>query len=162
MQAIVAVSENWGIGREGQLLFHIPEDMKFFRSTTSGKTVIMGRKTLESMPNGAPLKNRRNIVISTRKGYIVEGAEVVSSPAAAIELTQNELPENVFIIGGGEVYRAMLPFCSKAYVTVVKAQPAADKFFPDLDASGDWQLSAQSEEKDCDGLKFAFRTYVRK
>lgn len=162
MQAIVAVSKNWGIGRDGRLLFSIPEDMKFFRETTSGKTVIMGRKTLDSMPGGAPLKNRRNIIISTQEGYTVEGAEVVSSPAAAVALTSGEAQENVFVIGGGEVYRAMLPFCDRALVTQVEAEPAADKFFPDLDAMEDWQLAITGEEKEHEGLKFRFCTYVRK
>lgn len=162
MQAIVAVSKNWGIGRDGQLLFSIPEDMKFFRATTTGKTVIMGRKTLESMPGGKPLKNRRNIIISTREGYAVEGAETVTSPAAALELVQGEAEENVFVIGGGEVYRAMLPFCDRALVTIVEAEPEADKFFPDLDALEGWTLVEEGEEKEHEGLKFRFCTYKRK
>ena len=161
MQAIVAVSKNWGIGKDGKLLFSIPEDMKFFREMTTGKTVIMGRKTLDSMPGGKPLKNRRNIVISTREDYEIPGAEVVSSPAAAAVLV-GELPqEDVFVIGGGEVYRAMLPFCDRALVTVVEAEPEADKFFPNLDTIEDWQLSEKGEEREHEGLKFRFCTYTR-
>lgn len=161
MQIIVAVAKNWGIGKSGSLLFTIHEDMRFFRTMTSGKTVIMGRRTLESLPGGKPLKNRRNIVISTRRGYEVPGAEVVSSPGAAAELVKDEPQEDVFVIGGGEVYRAMLPFCDTAYVTVVEAQAEADKFFPDLDAAPDWKLAERGEEKDSDGLKFRFCTYKR-
>lgn len=161
MQAIVAVSKNWGIGKDGRLLFSIPEDMKFFRTMTTGKTVIMGRKTLDSMPGGRPLKNRRNIVISTREGYEVEGAETVTSPGAAAELVHGEPEGSVFVIGGGEVYRAMLPFCDTAYVTVVEAEPEADKFFPDLDAMEGWSLSEKGGEKEHEGLKFRFCTYKR-
>ncbi len=161
MQAIVAVSKNWGIGREGQLLFSIPEDMKFFRTTTTGKTVIMGRKTLESMPGGKPLKNRRNIIISTREGYEVDGAETVLSPMEAMKLVEGTPEEDIFVIGGGEVYRAMLPFCSRALVTHVEAKPEADKFFPNLDTEENWMLEERGEEKEHEGLKFCFCTYSR-
>ncbi len=162
MQAIVAVSRNWGIGKEGELLFSIPADMRFFRSMTSGKTVVMGRKTLESLPNGMPLKNRRNIVISSRFDYQVEGAEVVHSPAEAVHLLGDETGEQVFVIGGGEVYRAMLPFCETIYVTKVDAQPQADRCFPDLDSMDDWRLAEQGEEQSDGGYNFRFCVYKRK
>lgn len=161
MYAIVAVSKNWGIGRENALLFSIPEDMKYFREKTAGKTIIMGRNTLESFPNGAPLKNRRNIIISTNEDYMVEGAEVVHSPAQALELLA-ELPEDeIYVVGGSEVYRAMLPFCEKVYVTKVQKGAKADRFFPDLDSLPDWKLGKVSEEKEHEGLKYRFCTYER-
>lgn len=161
MNAIVAVSEEWGIGKDNDLLFSIPDDMKFFRTTTSGKTIIMGRKTLESLPGGKPLKNRRNIVITTHKDLNTEGIEIVSSPLEAAELVKNELPENVFVIGGGEVYRAMLPFCTKAYITKVRAKPQADKYFPDVDTLLDWRLTEQSEERLYEGLSYTFCVYEK-
>ncbi|NLH01116.1 MAG: dihydrofolate reductase [Clostridiales bacterium] len=161
MYAIVAVSENWGIGKDNGLLFTIPEDMRFFREMTVGKTVIMGRKTLESFPGGKPLKNRRNIVISTQDDYSAEGIEIVSSPLKAVELVENLPPEEVFVIGGGEVYRALLPFCDKVFVTKVKKRPEADRYFPDLDSMPEWKLTEVGEEKEHEGLKFRFCVYDR-
>ncbi len=161
MQAIVAVSENWGIGKDNDLLFSIPEDKKFFRDITLGKTVIMGRRTLESLPDGKPLKGRRNIVISGKEGYGIQGAETVTSPVQAAELVAGLPSEDVFVVGGGEVYRAMLPFCEKALVTKVFSSPEADRFFPDLDNSDDWSLVSQSEEKKYEGLSYIFCEYKR-
>ena len=161
MYAIVAVSKNWGIGKDNELLFSIPEDMKYFREMTAGKTIIMGRNTLESFPNGAPLKNRRNIIISTNEDYVVEGAEIVHSPAQALELL-SELPEDeIYVVGGSEVYRAMLPFCEKAFVTKVRKGAEADRFFPDLDSLPDWKLSQEGEEKEHEGLRYRFCVYER-
>lgn len=161
MQAIVAVSENWGIGKDNRLLFSIPEDMKFFRTTTTGKTVIMGRKTLESFPGGRPLKNRRNIVISGREGFVIEGAETVSSPVEAAELVSELNAEEVLVVGGAEVYRAMLPFCDKALVTRVRACPEADRFFPNLDLLPEWHLISESEEHCHEELRFTYCVYER-
>ncbi len=161
MQAIVAVSENWGIGKDNHLLFSIPEDMKFFRSMTTEKTIIMGRKTLESFPNGKPLKNRRNIVISGREGYLIEGAETVTSPVQAAELVAGLGSDGILVVGGAEVYRAMLPFCDKAFVTKVKACPEADRFFPNLDALPGWKLISESEEHCHEGLAFTYCVYER-
>ncbi|MEA4896022.1 MAG: dihydrofolate reductase [Oscillospiraceae bacterium] len=161
MYAIVAVSKNWGIGKDNALLFSIPEDMRYFREKTSGKTIIMGRNTLESFPNGAPLKNRRNIIISTNESYTVEGAEVVHSPVQALELLSELKEDDVYVVGGSEVYRAMLPFCEKAFVTKVIRRAEADRFFPDLDSLPDWRLSEVGEEKEFEGLKYRFCVYER-
>ncbi len=161
MYAIVAVSKNWGIGKDNALLFSIPEDMKYFREKTAGKTIIMGRNTLESFPNGAPLKNRRNIVISTHENYTVEGVEVVHSPAQAVEFTSDIPSEEVFVIGGSEVYRAMLPFCEKVFVTKVLKAAEADRYFPDLDSMPDWKLVSEGEIKEHEGLRYCFCVYER-
>ncbi len=161
MYAIVAVSKNWGIGRDNALLFSIPEDMKYFREITAGKTIIMGRNTLESFPNGAPLNNRRNIIISTNEDYKVEGAEVVHSPAQALELLSDLSEDQAYVVGGSEVYRAMLPFCEKAFVTKVSKSAEADRFFPDLDSLADWKLTKLGEEKEHEGLKYRFCVYER-
>ena len=160
MDAIVAVSKNWGIGKDNDLLFSIPEDMAFFRETTKGGTVIMGRATLLSLPAGKPLKNRRNIVLSTREGFEVPEAEVAKSPEAAIELAGDD--ERVFVIGGASVYRQMLPFCDRVYVTLVDAEPEADCFFPNLDRDPQWERSEIGPEKIHKELAFRFSVYRRK
>ena len=159
MNIIVAVSKNYGIGRNGGLLFSIPEDMAFFRSTTSGNTVIMGRKTLESLPGGRPLKNRRNIVFSRSSDFSVEGAEHVSSIEELLELINGE--DNAFVIGGEAIYRALLPYCSRAYITMVDAEAEADRYFPNIEQMEEWTLADASEWKEHEGLRFQFREYVR-
>ena len=108
MNAIVVVDRNWAIGRDNALLFSLPTDMKRFRSLTTGGTVILGRKTLETFPGGRPLPNRRNIVITHNRGFTREGAEVVASTQAALELAAGEDPDKLWVIGGGSVYTALL------------------------------------------------------
>ncbi len=159
--AIAAVSENWGIGKDGELLFHIPEDMKFFRMTTLGHTIVMGRKTLLSFPDGKPLKNRNNVVLSRSAELKPEGATVYGTAEEALKYIGAKDSE-VFIIGGGEVYREFLPYCKKALITKVNAAPNADTFFPDLDNDPEWEMTEQSEEKEYDGITFRFCTYVKK
>lgn len=158
--AIAAVSRNWGIGKAGDLLFNIPEDKKFFRRTTLNHTVIMGRKTLESLPGGKPFKDRNNIVLSRDKSFSCEGAAVCGSIEEALALLKND--EESFAVGGGEIYRAMLPYCVKAIITKVNASPEAEVFFPNLDDDESWALTEQSEEYDFEGLKYSFCTYVKK
>ena len=161
LKAIVAVSENWGIGRGGDLLFHIKADMRFFRETTEESTVIMGRKTLESFPGGRPLKNRVNIVLTRDSGYEKEGAVVVHSPEGALREAENRGGE-IFIIGGAEIYKLFLDRCDTCLVTKVTAKPEADTFFPDLDALPEWELTEEGEEIEEDGLKFRFTIYNKK
>ena len=161
MNLIAAVDSKFGIGRDNKLLVSIPEDMKFFRSTTMDKTVILGRRTLESFPNGAPLKRRRNIVL-TRKDIEIPGAEVAHSVEEALELVKNEDPDNVFVIGGETVYRAFLPYCSRAYLTKIDYTYEADAFFPNLDEDPDWEIKEQSEELEHEGVRFRYVNYRRK
>lgn len=158
--AIAAVSENWGIGKDNDLLFNIPEDKKFFRRTTLNHTVIMGRKTLQSLPNGKPFKDRENIVMSRDKSFFCEGARVCGSIEEVLNTIDNN--EEVFVAGGGEIYNAMLPYCQKAIITKVYAVPEADVFFPNLDDDESWELSEVSEEQDFEGLKYKFCTYLKK
>ena len=132
MNLIVAVDSNWGIGKDNKLLVSIPADMKFFRTTTSGKVVIMGRKTLESFPNGLPLKNRVNIVITGNKDYKVKDGVVVHSVEEALQEAGKYPSEDVYVIGGDSIYRQMLPYCSKAHVTKIDFAYQADTFFPNL------------------------------
>lgn len=159
MKAIVNVDENWGIGCGGSLLFPIPEDMKFFRETTSGKVVVMGRKTLESFPGAAPLKNRVNILFSRTPGLVVPGATVVGDIPQLRSALAGCPPEEVYVIGGQAVYHLLLGYCSTALVTRVQARGKADTFFPNLDTNPNWQLTLQSETKEHEGTRFTFCTY---
>ncbi len=163
MFQVVAVDKNWGIGNEGNLLFRISEDLKNFRRLTEGKTVILGRKTLATFPKGAPLKNRRNVILSRDESYSVEGAEVARSVEEVSELLKDENTDNVVVIGGESIYRQMLPLCNMAVVTKIDAEaPASDKFFPNLDEDENWYLAEESEEMEENGIKFRFCTYKRK
>ena len=156
MTAIVCVSQNWGIGREGALLFHISADLKRFKSLTVGRTVILGRKTLDTFPGGRPLKDRRNIVL-TRRERSIPGAEIVHSFDEAIALGGDD----ALVIGGASVYMALLARCDRVYVTKVDADPDADSFFPNLDDNPDWHIDSESEVFEENGLKFQYVDYVR-
>ena len=157
MKAIVAVDEKWGIGRDNDLLFFIPEDMKFFRQTTLNKVVVMGSNTLKSFPNGAPLKNRTNIVLSTT--VTRDDCMVVRS----LEELKNKIkeydPNDVFLIGGAKLYATMIDYCDEAYITKVKADGKAQVFFPNLDEKEGWGMVSESEEKTSEGVKFTFTIY---
>lgn len=161
MNCIAAVDENWGIGKDGKLLTSIPGDMKFFRETTRGKTVIMGRKTLESFPQKKPLKGRENIVITANPDYEAPGAILVHSVEEALEAVKDTDPEDVFVIGGGSIYKAMLPYCTKAYITKIDYSFDADTHFPNLDQDPAWKLTEEGEEQTCFDLVYEFDTYVR-
>ncbi|WP_418752603.1 dihydrofolate reductase [Frisingicoccus sp.] len=162
MNIIVAVDKNWAIGYQNKLLNSIPEDMKFFRETTTGKVVVMGRKTLESFPNGRPLKNRTNVVITRQKGYEVPGAVVVHSVDEAMDYLKDFKSEDIYVIGGASIYEQMLPYCDVAHVTVMDYAYQADTWFPDLDAMEDFVVAADSEEKTYFDLEYCFKMYVRK
>lgn len=154
MNAIVAVSENGGIGKDNELLFRISADLKRFKELTSGHTVIMGRKTLQSLPGGRGLPNRRNIVITRDSDFTAERAEVVHSIDEALALAD----EDAFVIGGASIYAAMLPYCDKVYLTKVYAEAEADAYFPALDG---WQVAEQSEIMEENGLRFQYIDYVK-
>ena len=154
MNAIVAISENGGIGKDNRLLFHISADLKRFKELTSGHTVIMGRKTLQSLPGGRGLPNRRNIVITRDIDFTAEGAEIVHSVDEALALAE----EDAFVIGGASIYQAMLPYCDKVYLTKVYADAEADVFFPSLCG---WQVVRRSEMQEENGLRFQYIDYMR-
>ena len=147
MKAILAADKNWGIGYNNHLLVSIPSDMKFFRQTTTGKVVVMGRKTLESFPNGMPLKNRTNIVLTGNQNYQVKDAVVVHSEDELMEELEKYDQDDIFVIGGESVYRMMLPHCDTVYVTKIDRAFQADTFFPDLDEMDEWVMTEESEEK---------------
>ena len=156
MFAIAAVSENWGIGKDNQLLFHISADMKRFRQLTLGKTVLMGRKTLQSMPGGKGLPDRRNIVLTGSTAFIAPGAEIVNTPVQAVFTAG----EDAAVIGGESVYRLFLPLCERVYITKIFATRDADAFFPDLDTDPRWQVESESEIFEENGLRYQFVDYV--
>ena len=162
MNCIVAVDNHWGIGRRNGLLVSIPADMRFFRTETTGKTVIMGRTTLESFPGGKPLKNRFNIVVTRDPNYKVPDAAVVNSVEEAAELAGSYPSENVYVIGGASIYRQFLPYCDTAYVTKIDYLYDADTFFPDLDADPEWECTEESEEQTYYDIIYRFTKYVRK
>ena len=154
--AIAAVSSNWGIGKDNDLLFDIPEDKKFFRQNTLNNTVIMGRKTLESLPGGKPFKNRRNIILSRNEEFVCEGAEVCHSIDETLNLIKDG---DAYVIGGGEIYKELLPYCKRVLITKIDACSEADTFFPNLDNSDEWELAEQSEQYEFEGLRYRFCTY---
>ena len=159
MNLIVAVSSNWGIGKDNGLLFNIPEDMKFFREMTMNKVVVMGRKTLESFPNQKPLPKRTNIVLSRNKDYAPEGVTVCHTPEKLLREIKKYNSEDVFIIGGEQIYRIMIPFCEKAYITRVHSEADADSFMPDFDGLINWELEDRSPELSDNVYTFTFDLY---
>ena len=158
MNLIVAVDKNWGIGKNNDLLISIPEDMNFFRTTTNEKTIIMGRKTLESFPNGNPLKNRENIVLSTNN--INKDVLVFHTIEDILSYVKDK--EDVFIIGGGSIYKQFLPYCCKAYITKINKDFDADVFFPNLDELSDWNITYETNEKFWKNIPYKFVTYEKK
>jgi len=161
MNLIVAVDENWAIGKGNNLLVSIPQDMKFFRETTMGKVVVMGRKTLETFPGGQPLKKRTNIVITSDKNYSVKDAIVVHSIEEALEELKKYDNDEIFVIGGESIYRQMLPYCDLAHVTKIHHGYEADTYFPNLDEMDDWEVTGVSEEQTYFNLEYEFVRYER-
>ena len=147
MNLIVAVDKNWGIGKNNKLLVSIPSDMKFFRSETNGKVVVMGRKTLESFPNGMPLKNRTNIVLTRDQNYHVKDTIVVHDIPELLEELKKYPDDQIYVIGGGKVYEELLPYCNVAHVTKIDFAFEADTFFPNLDQMEEWEITATSDEQ---------------
>lgn len=162
MKAILSADRNWGIGNGNKLLVSIPSDMKFFRQTTTGKVVVMGRKTLESFPNGQPLKNRTNIVVTANPDYRVKDAVIVHSKEELLKTLGQYDIEDIYIIGGESIYRMMLPYCDTVLVTKIDRAFQADTFFPNLDEMEEWQMTEEGEEQTCFDLEFCFTKYERR
>ncbi len=161
MNLIVAVDRNWAIGKDGRLLVNIPADRQLFMRETTGKTVVMGRRTLESLPGGQPLGNRENIVLTRDRNYRVKGAVVCHSAEEALELLRGKNQEDVFVIGGQSIYEQFLPYCGTAHVTYVDYAYDADTLFPNLDRDPDWRLVQESDEQTYFDLCYYFRQYER-
>lgn len=161
MNLIVAVDKNWAIGNKNDLLVKIPADQRFFREETTGKVIIMGRKTLESFPQKKPLPNRTNIVISRKADYKVDGATVLGSIEEALELVKDYKSEDVFVIGGDSIYHQMLPYCDVAHITKINYAYEADTYFPNLDEMPEWKITEQSEEQTYYDLEYWFIKYEK-
>ena len=162
MNLIVAVDNHWAIGNKNQLLISIPNDHKHFREETTGKVVVLGRKTLETFPQGLPLKNRTNIILSTKKDFQVKDAIVVHSVEELLEELKNYADEDIYIIGGDSVYKQLLPYCSVAHITKIDHVYEADAYFPNLDEDEDWEITAESDELTYFDIPYQFLKYERK
>lgn len=162
MNAIAAVDANWAIGNKNRLLTSIPADMKFFREKTMGHVVVMGRKTLESFPNGLPLKNRVNIVLTANHSYKVKDAIIVHTKEELLEELKKYDSNELYVIGGGSIYEMLIPYCDTAYITKIDHAYAADTYFPNLDQMDDWEMTEVSEEQTCFDLEYVFAKYERK
>ncbi len=161
MNLIAAVDKNWAIGCKNKLLVSIPADMKFFRETTTGKVVVMGRKTLESFPNGLPLKNRTNIVLTHDHTYKVPGAVVVHDMDELHEELKKYDSQDIYVIGGETIYRQLLDECDVAHITKIDYAYDADAYFPNLDERPEWKITADSEEQTYFDLEYYFYRYER-
>ncbi|MEE1027445.1 MAG: dihydrofolate reductase [Agathobacter sp.] len=161
MNLIAAVDKNWAIGKNNELLVRIPADQKFFRETTTGKVVVMGRKTLESFPNGTPLKNRTNIVLTHDKNYDGKGAIVVNSLDQLHEELKKYPSEDIFIIGGQKIYEQLVDECNVAHITKIEYEYDADAYFPNLDEKEEWVITGDSEEQTYFDLEYFFYRYEK-
>ncbi len=159
MNLIVAVYSDWGIGRDGTQPVALSADRKFFRETTRGAMVIVGRRTIEDFPGKKPLPGRVNVAL-TRKETEIPGFTVCHSPEEAAELAKQA--ENCFVIGGGSVYTQMLSHCDAAYVTKVHCNPGSDTFFPNLDEKADWYLAETLQSGEENGISYEMLLYRRK
>lgn len=159
MKVIVCTDNNWGIGKNNQLLYHIPDDMKFFKEKTVGNVVIMGLNTLLSLPDGKPLRDRVNIVLCNDDSFECEGIVKVSSVDDLFETLDRFKEENIYVIGGASVYEQLLPYCDTAYVTKVSPCETADRFFPNLDEDENWTCIRKSDEIAYKDKKYMFMTY---
>lgn len=161
MNLIVAVDKNWAIGNGNKLLVSIPQDMKFFRETTMGKVVVMGRKTLESFPGGQPLKKRTNIVLTRDKNYQVKDAIVVNTVDELLLELEKYDEDEIYVIGGESIYRQMLPYCKTAHITKINHEYEADTYFPNLDEDDEWVVTGVSDEQTYFDLEYEFVRYER-
>ena len=157
MQAIVAVSQSWGIGKGGDLLFRLPSDLRRFKAMTTGHTVIMGRKTLDSLPGRKGLPHRRNLVLSRQSDFAPDRAEVIHSVEDILKTAEDD----AFVIGGQQVYEQLLPYCTRVHITKVLSDPEADAFFPDLDKLPEWKVASVGEMLTENGLSFQYVEYIR-
>ena len=159
MELIVAVYDDWGIGKDGTQPIALSADRKFFRETTRGAMVIVGRRTIEDFPGQKPLPGRVNVAL-TRSAKEIPGFTVCTSPEEAAALAKTA--ERAMVIGGGSVYRQMLPMCDTAYITKVHCKPESDTFFPDLDEDPDWILAQVLQSGEENGIAYEMCLYKRK
>jgi dihydrofolate reductase len=162
MNLIVAVDENWGIGYKGKLLTYLPDDLKYFKEKTLYKVVVMGRKTLESLPNGKPLANRTNIVLTRDKNYKCDGVTVCNSINELTETIKDYDSDSVFIIGGAQIYNELINDCNKAYVTKIYKEFIVDASIKNIDILPNWELIEKSPIHEYNGTNYCFCVYEKK
>ena len=162
MNLIVAVDKNWAIGNNGKLLVTIPDDQRLFRQETIGKVIVMGRKTLESLPGGQPLAGRTNVVLTENKDYKKKGTVIMHSLEETLKYLEPYPTEDIYIIGGETIYRQFLPYCDTAHVTWIDYAYDADTFFPNLEQDPMWRMTDVSDEQTYFNLCYEFRKYERK
>ncbi len=158
---IAAADRGWAIGKSGRMLVQIPKERQLFLAETRGGTVVMGRKTFETLPGRQPLYDRENVVLSADPNFSPKGVRVFRSFEEALAYLQTLPPEKVFIIGGERIYRQFLPYCGRADITAVDYRYDGDRFLPALDRDPAWKLLAESEEETYFDLPFTFRRYIR-
>lgn len=161
MNLIMCVDNNFGIGKNNSLLFNIPTDLKYFSNLTKNKVVVMGYNTLLSLPNSQPLKNRINIVL-TRKNLTIDNIVVCNSLQDLFNKLKNYNGDEIFVIGGEQIYKLLLPYCKLAYVTKVFQTTDADKYAPNFDKLSNWELISSSEKQNENNLIFSFLVYKNK
>lgn len=159
MELIVAVYDDWGIGRDGTQPIALSADRKFFRQTTKGAMVIAGRRTIDDFPGKQPLPGRVNVAV-TRSAAEIPGFTVCHTPEEATELAKTA--ERAFVIGGGSIYRQLLPYCDTAYITKVHCTPESDTFFPNLEESPDWTLDTVLQSGEENGIAYEMCLYRRR
>ena len=160
MKAIAAVDSNWAIGFQDNLLIRIPNDQKNFRKLTTGHTIVLGRKTLAGFPNGLPLVNRNNIILSANPDFKVKGATVANSFDELKEILSELDSDDIYVIGGGKIYEMLVPYCDEAVITMIDYKYQADTYFPNLDKLPEWEMVEESEEETCFSIEYTFRKYV--
>ncbi len=162
MKLIASADENWGIGNKGSLLVRIPADMKNFSALTTGKVVVLGRKTLQTFPGGLPLKNRTNIILTRDPSYQVKDAVIAHDLDELMEKLKEYDTDDVFVIGGSSVYNELLPYCDTAVITRIDYRYDADSHLPNLDADPEWEITDTSEEQYYNDITYHYVTYKRK
>lgn len=162
MKIIVAADNNWAIGNDGQLLITIPSDLKSFQQETLGKTIVYGRKTLQTFPRQMVLSDRENIILSRNENYQEKGAEVVHSIDELMKKLSGHNSDEVFVVGGSSIYEQLLPYCNICYVTKLDREFEADSFFPNLDEDPEWELYDESDEMVYFDTPYTYMTYIRK
>lgn len=162
MNLIAAVDKDWGIGLKGRLLVSIPQDQKLFQEETLGKVIVMGRKTLATFPNQMPLFGRKNIILSRNPDLKIKGAVVVHSLEECLKELEGVPDQNIFVIGGQDIYEMFLPYCQVAHITYMDYRYQADRHCPNLDQNPEWELALESEEQTYFDIEYYFRMYRRK
>lgn len=162
MKAIVVVDEKWGIGKNGKLLAHLPGDLRYFKEKTLGKTIIVGRKTLETFPGGVPLPGRNNIVLTENDAYCKDGCCICRDLDELFERIAEMDGQDIFVAGGAEIYELFFPYVDEVFVTKIFASYDADRFFPDLDARDDFVRTWAGDLLAEKGVTYRFEKYERK